>query len=806
MNPQAKLLWRSVRNKNCTACELHKSAQTVCLMGDGPVPAEIMIVGEAPGYREDDVKRPFSGKAGQLLDRTLEKVGLSREECFITNVNKCRPPDNRTPTRNEIKACAPYFVAELEAVKPKFILTVGNSALLGVTKRSGIMKHRGEIYERDGAKVLPTVHPAAVLRNPRYSDVWEADLAAFARLVRGEAGAAAPRTLLVRSGKSLKVLVELILKSKALAYDLETSGFQEWANDAEIATISVSPQRGLAFVVPIHHPETPWKDPQRVLDVLGRALAFTNAKRIAHNAKFDDRWLNQFGQPVYADFDTMIAAHVLDENRFKGLKPLAQVQLGADHWADLDLSNRGAMTAPLGKLARYNAKDTEFTLQLYYLFREQMKQDGHLRSRRLFRKLMMPASHALTDIERTGFYVDEERLKKRQIQCSTKLAKINARLVKLNGGMIANWNSPIQVGDFLFDRLGLDILEKTKKGQPSTKESVLLRLAKKHKGAKLILEYRKWAKYQSTYLNAWAEARDAEGRIHPNYKITGTVTGRLSSGKEEGSRGPGLNVQQVPRDEFIRGILGAPPGWSLVEADFSQIELRIAAHYSGDETLQRIYQLGGDVHLTTAVKMTGKAPEAVTKEERKKAKAVNFGFLFGMGWEKFIMYARDNYDLEVSEEEAKYFRDEYFRTFRKLRTWHERQRRLARNYKQVTSLIGRTRHLPDIDSSDKDVKAEAERQAINSPVQSLASDMMLLSLTLLHKQMDPAEAKIVGTVHDSILFEIRDDMVQQWCGVIKETMENLPLKKMFGASLTVPVVVDIKVGKHWGEGEEYEAA
>ena len=217
--------------------------------------------------------------------------------------------------------------------------------------------------------------------------------------------------------------------------------------------------------------------------------------------------------------------------------------------------------------------------------------------------------------------------------------------------------------------------------------------------------------------------------------------------------------------------------------------------------MMRLFQMGEDIHMATAMLMTNKPASAITSEERKKAKAVNFGFLYGMGWRKFIIYARDNYDTVVSEQEAQLFRTRFFQNFRGLVQWHARQRRVVNRNHEVTSAVGRVRHLTDIMSEDDDVRAEAERQAINSPVQGLGSDLMLLSLNALHPQFPPDEARIVGTVHDSGLFEIRDDKVDTWVPVIRETMENLPLKKLFGTQLTVPIVVDIKVGKHWGEGE-----
>lgn len=799
LSTPALKLWEALRNPNCTECPLHETAQTVCLMGDGPVPCDVMIVGEAPGFREDEVEKPFAGKSGQLLDATLEKFGLSRKDCFLTNVNKCRPPENRTPNKTEQKACRHYLDDEIDMVKPKFILLVGNTAL-SVIKKSGIMSKRGELFWLGDAVVLPTVHPAAVLRNPRYASVFDTDVGTFARIVRGEdAEVPAPKTILVKDKKALVACAKSIMISEAVSYDLENTGFDELAEDAEIVTIGISPKPGLAFVVPINHPDHVWKAPERVLQTVGNALVYTKAKRIAHNAKYDDKWLQQFGSNVSADFDTMIAAHVLDENRFKGLKPLAQQLLGVDPWADVDWSKGGAKATPLIKLALYNAKDADYTLRLYYVFKKELLKPGNERILRLFAKLLMPASRVLTAVERTGMWVDRDRLIERSLQLERRADKLNRKLTKL-AGIEINWNSAPQVADVLFGRLKLPIFDLTGTGKPSTKESVLLRLKDEHPVPQLILEWREVKKNQNTYFANWLAQMDEKHYIHPNYKITGTVTGRLASGKED-KKDPRLGVQQVPRDPFIRGCIGAPPGWRFVEADFSQVELRIAAHYSQDATMTRIFQMNGDPHMTMAMAMTGKSQKDVTKEERKKAKAVNFGFLYGMGAKKFVDYARDNYGVVVSEAEAKAVRKRFFEEYRDLLPWHERQRRLVQQYHRVQSIIGRVRHLPDVLSEDQDVQAEAERQAINSPVQGLGSDLCLLSMILLHERMPPTEAKLVGSVHDSILFQVRKERVKHWTEIIQTTMEDLPLKKMFGAEISIPIKVDITVGRHWSEGK-----
>jgi DNA polymerase-1 len=215
--------------------------------------------------------------------------------------------------------------------------------------------------------------------------------------------------------------------------------------------------------------------------------------------------------------------------------------------------------------------------------------------------------------------------------------------------------------------------------------------------------------------------------------------------------------------------------------------------------MQRAFLTGQDLHLLTAASLTGKPGPAVTKEERKKAKAVNFGFLYAMYPKKFQSYCFENFDLEISIDEATLARQKYFEDYPDLLTWHDRQRRVAHNYHRVSSPIGRVRHLPDILSSDNSVRMEAERQAINSPVQSMASDMMLFSMVNLEPELDKRDAVMIGTLHDAIFFEVREDMVEEYVPLIKQVMENLPLKKTFGTELEVPITADVEYGKHWGE-------
>lgn len=330
--------------------------------------------------------------------------------------------------------------------------------------------------------------------------------------------------------------------------------------------------------------------------------------------------------------------------------------------------------------------------------------------------------------------------------------------------------------------------------------------------AKLMLDRVEWNKFHTAFFTPYSKQITDDSRIRTTFKPWGTVTGRLSSGKEDvekvtataKSAMRGVNLQQVPRNKLVRGVFGAAPGWLFVEADYSQIELRIAAFIAQEPTMLNLYARGEDIHMAMAMRMTGKPASQVTSEERKKAKAVNFGFLYGMGWRKFILTAFSNYGVHVTEEESQAFRRSFFDQFPKLLAWHARQRSLAIKYGRVETPMGRVRHLPDIESGNPEVRAEAERQAINSPVQGMASDMALLSLVHTSRAFRRLgiEAYPIGTVHDAVNFEVREDHVAQALPVIKHTMENLPLERLFGCHVNVPIVADLKVGTHWGGATE----
>lgn len=791
-------------NHNCTRCELHETTERVCIMGRGDPQSRIIIIGEAPGATESVTGKVFSGRAGQLLDIHLRDAALTNS--WITNVVKCRPPDNRQPGRDEENACRYYLEREVKAIRPTHALLLGNSALRTVARKSGITKHRGVPLRLQFNSVgeipgMATIHPAYVLRNPGQSSVLAEDIRRFARLVRGDLKVIPIKGKLVRSIEGLRAVKRVIEQADIVAYDVENCG-QPWQQDWGITCLGLSVNGQDAYVIPLDHPDSPfrtrWRD---VLRYLAPALKRRGLKLVAQNGKYDNIQLAGVGVHLEHTFDIMLAAHLLDENRPKNLGFLAQTLLGADVYkGTIDLKD-GGRNVNLRDLAIYNATDVGYTWQIYPKLRSELVEQAGLT--RVFTKLMMPASHMIQQVEHRGMYIDQDRLWSRIDQVNDMVKKQK----DIIGGYYhtddreQNWsdfnlNSTQQLGKWLFSAesdggLGLDLIETTPTGKPSTREAVLLH-HRNHPAVAALLQYRtlelKWLR---TYLLPWSTRLDSRSRLHTTYKLYGTVTGRLSG-----------DMQQVPRDPFIRSVIGAPPGWVFIQADFSQIELRIAAHISGETTMITSFLTGQDLHLKTAQSLTGLPIQEISKEQRKKAKAVNFGFLYGMYPRKFQSYAFESYNLEVSMKEASRARREFFATYPELEKWHDRQRRIVESLQYVRSPFGRLRHLPDVLSSDEGVRAEAIRQAINSPVQSAASDMMLFSMVRLHNILNPNECFMVGTLHDGIFFECKENKVEKWVPIIKETMETLPLKRVFGFDMSVPIVADIEWNSHWAEPEE----
>lgn len=807
------------RDPKCTRCGLHETAQFVCLLGKGQIPSKAMIVGEAPGHREDDSGKPFVGQAGQLLRNILEIHGLTDSKLFITNSVSCRPPENRTPSKKEIKACSYWLQKQIEEVKPKYFLLLGNVALQAVLGLKGIKKLRGKPIEKDGCIYLPAYHPAYILRDPTQRPALEADIRLFSEIVASN-GLPEPEGLNSRVVMTWDDVRDLLDDLKGtVSFDIETNSLYPWESTAKILSIGFG-TKTTQWIVPMKHKASPWRlgDQKRIIAKIDKRLK--DCMIVAHNGKFDATWV-KVHYDVYwdIDFDTMLAHYLLDENSRHGLKYLAQVYFGVMDW-EVSVNN-----ATWDELVEYQSKDLLYTRKLRFLFGKMLNKEGNVKD--VFEKILMPCSRLFTRAEVRGVYIDVPKMQEVEAYLLNEVKESKKDLDKYAPGI--NWRSVPQLSKVLYHDLKLDVLERTKKGAPSTAESVLKRLD--HPITKALLRFRAANQQLSFFIEGWKPFL-VNNRIHPSFKLHGTVTGRLSCEHP--------NLQQVPRDPKIRSLITAPPNWVLVEADLSQIELRIVAELANEQHMLQAFADKQDIHWLTAIREISrngdmaeliihtasnaqgqkvsysKAVEILLnvgadksveidsrwKELRKKAKAVNFGYVYGMWWKKFMIYARDNYGVVVSEKQARLSRDTFFQLYPGLEAWHERQRNYARQFGYVRSLSGRKRRLPAAQSPlDTPERGEALRQAINAPVQSFANELNLMAALQLSQEFDSDTINIVGTVHDSILVEVRKTEVKRVVERLQEIMRHPKLLDDLGIKLKVPIDAEAKVGA-WGTGKE----
>lgn len=813
-----------MRNSNCQLCSLCHSSEVVCLI-DEPVDSPVMVIGDAPTGTDLRSGSYLSGRLGQTLIDDLASIGVT--DFYYTGIVKCQPPDGRKPEPSEIRACAGYLQAEIERQKPKFVLVVGATAVKAVCKEATLSAAVGKVIERDGITYVPCFSPAYVIRDPGKMPEYKRTLRRFKDVMNGNLskGEANIRIRIV-DRSNLDEFQQQFSQEKEFTCDLETSGLDHYHPDSYINCVGVYlPKSATSWVIPIRKaPTLPAEAQKKLL----QWMADQRIPVVNQNWKFDSLWLWQkMRVQFYNKFDTMLAHYNLDENSPHGLKENARLYLNAPDYDLTASEKKGNVEA--SKLFTYCARDTYYTHELKKIYSRELMQDSD--SRRIFKYLTMPASRMYEVIEREGHYVNMERFQRTERELSERLKLAEAQLNRTLGKVI-NWNSSKQVGEALYGTLGLTPSVFTEKGAPSSGEAALADLD--HPVVAMLVEYRSLQKMLSTYIEGWKEFM-----VGPNLflgtKLHGTVTGRYSS-----------RLHQVPRDGTIRNLIEAPEGWTFIQGDLSQAELRVAAIASGDPELIRCYNEGIDVHWRTTISVLqmggsseyiqmardtvaidypedAQAPLEVIcrrleemghdraieidkrwKEKRKQSKGINFGYIYGMGARKFAEYAKLKYDWEVDLYEAEEIRNAFFSMYSSLPAWHERQRQLVRIDGFVRSLIGRKRRLPGIWSPDKGVRAECERQAINSPIQGFIGDLKVMGMLDIYERIQvPSEGRVLrikGEVHDSILMWVKTEHLDQILPQIKECMERPSTLEHFGVTLPVPIVADLEIGT-WGAGK-----
>lgn len=602
-------------NSICYGCEGDLEAKTSCIKGRGET-GGIMIIGDSPSYFEDDTDDLFIGEVGRTVGQALYDVGIDISRCYLTKAIKCYHGTDKIP-KATIKNCRQILLDEIEQVKPKFILTFGSVALEVLTGKGNISKLRGTRYYINGAQVISTYNPTAVIKFPSLGLEFDSDLRYFSRLVMGVGIPKDFKWEIVDTSNKVALMLDAVKRTCEMAYDIETTGLKN-PKTGKIHMIGVA-IKGMCYVIPLETPHFPHFafDKQELLNAL--LCKSNNIFHIAHFAKFDNRWLRIRGKvEPYVDYDTYLASYVLNVNIPHGLKHLAKMFLDAIDY-DEGIEFKEELTyEEFMAMAEYCALDVYYTLKLFYLTKKELQTDG--RQFRVFKYIVMPGERVLQKIEDKGVYVDSIGMAKVTEEYKKTLANIELEIedllpAKWKGNI--NLGSPKQLGELLFKDLKLPVISKTATGASSTGKATLLRLVEYHKLPQLILARRKYAKALDGFLVPWVDYLAEDSRLHTTYDIAKTSTGRLAASDP--------NLQQVPRDKNVRNLICAPPGRAFIEADYSQIELRIAAFVAGSETMKNAYRQGKDLHTITASMVSGVPMGAVTKDQRQGAKAVNFG-------------------------------------------------------------------------------------------------------------------------------------------------------------------------------------
>ena len=587
----------------------------------------------------------------------------------------------------------------------------------------------------------------------------------------------------IDSAKAQYILVQNLLHQTAVSFETELSSADEM--DAELIGISFSYKKGLAYYIPLSEIK---EEKKATLEIFRPLFEKKEIVKISHNLKADSKILKLHGIEIEgAIFDTMIAHYLLNPDGRHSMEYLAEMYLNYKPISLESLVGKGKNQAKFSSLSveeqtKFAAEDADLTFRMYQLFAPQLKKEN---LEDLFFKVEMPLMKVLAKMELEGIALDKNWLAQESKDLENDLRNLEKKIFELSGEEF-NMNSPKQLGEVLFEKMQLDPkAKKTKSGQYATGEDILQKLSSKHEIIQHILEYRTYQKLKSTYVDALPLQIDKDDhRVHTNFSQTTAATGRLSSLNP--------NLQNIPirtlRGQQIRGAFVANPGNKLIAADYSQIELRLIAAISEEENMIKAFQDGEDIHASTASKLFNIPLEEVTKTQRSQAKTVNFGILYGQG--AFGLAEQTG----LSRTEAKEMIANYFETYPKLKKYMAEQVVKAQEMGYVETILKRKRHLKDINSANFVVKAHAERNAVNAPIQGSAADVIKLAMIKIDEKFTEKnlKTKMLLQVHDELVFEAPDDEVELVSELIKTEMES-------AYTTTVPLLVEVGVGNNWLE-------
>ncbi|HEY3321433.1 MAG TPA: DNA polymerase I [Planctomycetota bacterium] len=590
--------------------------------------------------------------------------------------------------------------------------------------------------------------------------------------------------VIIDSQKKLEEFCKKLKKQKCYALDTETTSTDPRA--CSLVGISISWQAGEAYYLPVRGPDAELLDQNALIGCLRESLEDASQGKIGHHIKFDMQVLRKCGVHLRGVvFDTMIAGWLLDPGALRlNLEELSFKYLNIRKTLTSALIGKGKQQTtmdmvPVADVAQYACADADCTWQLAQKFMPKLKEAG---LEPLMRDIEVPLIDVLAEMEWSGIFVDKQLLQSMSANLDAQLAAQENDIYALAGEKF-NINSTAQLGVILFEKLGLCSKGKTATGRDSTSEEVLTQLAKEHDLPRMILEYRGILKLKNTYVDQLPTMISTEtGRIHASFHQTGTETGRLSSSDP--------NLQNIPiRSELGRSIRAAfkplEPDWKILAADYSQIELRILAHYSRDKALQEAFEQGKDIHTAVAAQINGVTEEQVTREQRSRAKAVNFGIIYGQ-----TAFGLSGV-LGISRNEAQKIIDAYFAKHPKVRECKDEIIKNALEKGYVTTILGRRREIPQLRASDHAARALGERLAVNTVFQGSAADLIKKAMIEIHEELREGWAsRMILQIHDELLFEVAPGEEKKLAKMVREKMEG-------ALKLSVPLVVDVGVGEDW---------
>ncbi len=590
---------------------------------------------------------------------------------------------------------------------------------------------------------------------------------------------------LINNEIEIKELANNLSKQKAFCFDTETSGINVW--ESSLVGISFSWKKHEAYYMPVPAAKD---EAIALLNIFKEVFEDKSIIKIGQNLKFDVLMLKRYGINIHGPFfDTMVAHHLIQPGQRHGMDFLAEIYLGyktvpIESLIGAKGKKQGSMLdVPVEKIKEYAGEDADITLQLKEILKKEL-QDHQLND--LFTDIEMPLLNVLVEMESHGVRLDVDELQQSGKILEDRLMKLEARIREM-AGRAFNVNSPKQVGEILFDVLKIDSkASRTKSGQYSTNEEVLQKLKDKHPIVSVILEQRSLKKLLSTYIYALPKLVNKEtGRIHTSYNQALVVTGRLSSSNP--------NLQNIPiRDdegkEIRKAFVPSDEDHVFLSADYSQVELRIMAHLSEDEHMLAAFKRGEDIHAATAAKIFKVALNEVNSDMRRKAKTANFGIIYGIS--AFGLAQR----LNIPRSEAKSIIDGYFSSFQGVKAYMDESVKRARDKGYVSTLFGRRRYLPDINSRNAVVRGMAERNAINAPIQGTAADIIKKAMIDIQNRIDAEgyKTKMILQVHDELNFDVPKNEIDKIQVLVKEAMES-------ACELRVPLEVDMGLGSNWLE-------